>query len=745
MRSSINNADVRGNDGKGAEEHVSSPLLNLPPAVSTGRVLPFVESCDLLSFRVGCTGCYHLVHGGGRGASGRRAAAAATATAASGPSGNANDDIQAAQVGDVHESNTGDDGETESENLWRQMLARDFGFCYDWDVRCGDEDGTLKGEMHLRTFRDPDEDNGGRNTRCWAGKACREGIADGTTVDKREGGDGSHNDDVISEKQQKQPPRKLMRCSRCQTARYCDRACQAAHHRQHKSDCKKWSSSDLPGWFVGGSFLNTSEEMVAESAFESWKTWERLRLRFDREARRIVVDLRRSSDSDSAHAYFPIAPKMDETFRIIGPFFLRCAETWRTIEKWCRNDRVSGTVGRHILKSLRPGRALPFTKTTLGYQPEEWAVQSPHHRGQPLGLESLMAVYAFYAGQDFGPPFPSYTGQEYGPRDADSLFAGLLGSYSAYDFFSSTRLYVPTCEDGKRCTVAVARERVTTVHGHGKTFTLDLTMGCMCTPEVHAGDDEGRYITSYRSAAPISSITPGLPRDSIIVWLNEYANRLENGMYSVGKIRPNDAGSAATAILLYPTLNGSATTVVSDAVGEPHTTATNRPSRRVSRCVTRGIEVVASAVHAHDSNRAIYSIRIRIVQPGEEGYLSPSDRGFHSCQLRSRRWTLTSNETGEEEHVSGEGVTGCYPLLLDNGGHHLYYGGGAALASLIEEREEETFVYQSMSNVYEGGGTMSGTLQFVPGNLRGPTGPEFDVVVASFPLPTFRDGDPFVY
>eukprot|EP00562_Extubocellulus_spinifer_P016789 CAMPEP_0178609262 /NCGR_PEP_ID=MMETSP0697-20121206/38560_1 /TAXON_ID=265572 /ORGANISM="Extubocellulus spinifer, Strain CCMP396" /LENGTH=604 /DNA_ID=CAMNT_0020247841 /DNA_START=1 /DNA_END=1810 /DNA_ORIENTATION=- len=571
-----------------------------------------------------------------------------------------------------------------------------------------------------------------------------------------------------------------MRCSRCQTARYCDRACQAAHHRQHKSDCKKWSSSDLPGWFVGGSFLSTSEEMVADSAFESWKRWERLRLRFDREARRIVVDLRRSSDSDSAHAYFPIAPKMDETFRIIGPFFLRCAETWRTIEKWCRNDRVSGTVGRHILKSLRPGRALPFTKTTLGYQAEEWAVQSPHHRGQPLGLESLMAY--------FGPPFPSYTGQEYGPRDADSLFAGLLGSYSAYDFFSSTRLYVPTCEDGKRCTVAVARERVNNVHGHGKTFTLDLTMGCMCTPEVHAGDDEGRYITSYRSAAPISSITPGLPRDSIIVWLNEYANRLENGMYAVGKIIPNEAGSAATAILLYPTLNGSATTVVSDAVGEPHTTATNRPSRRVSRCVTRGIEVVASAVHAarqqqgyptlngsattittdatkakaillyptlngaattvvgdamgephtasrpssrvsrcvtrgvevvasavhaHEINSVIYSIKIRIVQPGEEGYLSPSDRGFHSCQLRSRRWTLTSNETGEEEHVSGEGVIGFFPLLLDNGGHYPCHGWDAAHVSLFEEREEETFVYQSMSNVYEGGGTMSGTLQFV--------------------------------
>ena len=226
----------------------------------------------------------------------------------------------------------------------------------------------------------------------------------------------------------------------------------------------------------------------------------------------------------------------------------------------------------------------------------------------------------------------------------------------------------------------------------------------------------------------------------MIVWLSEYAKRLANGMYAVGKISNS---SSTEAILLYPTLNGSATTITTDAAGRPHTAS--RPSSRVSRCVTRGIEVVASSVHSYEMACAIYSIRIRIVQPGEEGYESPSERGFHSCQLRSRRWTLTSNETGEEEPVSGEGVRGFYPLLLDNGGHRVYYGHDATHASLVDEREEETFVYQSMSNVCEGGGTMSGTLQFLPGSLRGPTGPEFDVVVASFPLPTFSDGDQYVY
>ena len=200
--------------------------------------------------------------------------------------------------------------------------------------------------------------------------------------------------------------------------------------------------------------------------------------------------------------------------------------------------------------------------------------------------------------------------------------------------------------------------------------------------------------------------------------------------------------STAEAILLYPTLNGSATTVVSVATGSPHTTS--RPTSRVSRCVTRGVEVVASAVHAYEIRRAIYSIRIRIVQPGEAGYESPSERGFHSCQLRSRRWTLTSNETGEEEHVSGEGVMGFYPLLFDNGGHCVYSGPSAANAHQ-KACSFEAFVYQSMSNVYEGGGTMNGELEFVPDGLILPTGPAFDVVVAPFPLPTFADGDQYIY
>jgi len=695
MSSSSDHSGRGDEEGKEQQQFQQVPsLLNLPLVVSTGRILPFAESSDLLSFRVVSTGFYRLVHGGrrrGRSSSGGAVAGGAAATCSAAAAGGPEDfdsprpsahdaldddttctsskkrklggeaEAEEEEEGNYDDDEDDEDGLEAAENLWRLILGRDFGFCYNWDVRCGNPDGTLKGNMHLRTFRDPDE--------------------------------------------------------AAATSSYGEQA-----------------------------FLRTDQEMIAGDAFESWKRWERLRLRFDKEARSSA----RSDIPYGEYGAFTVPPRADETFFIVGPFFLRCADTWRTIETWCNDSRASGSVGQYVLRSLLPGRALPLSRTTLRYEPYD-----PEF--QPVGLESLLALYAFYIGQG-------------GERliDPQSFAAGLLGSYSAYQHFASTRLCVLSpCTDGRRC--IVAESSVSLNHPPlvpHKVFTLDLTGGGVCVPPELRQDDEGRYITSYRKATPQSTITPGLSRDSIIVWLNEYANRLENGMYSVGKIRPNDAGSAATAILLYPTLNGSATTittdatkakaillyptlngaattVVGDAMGEPHTAS--RPSSRVSRCVTRGVEVVASAVHAHEINSAMYSIRIRIVQPGEEGYLSPSDRGFDCCQLRSRRWILTSAETAEEEHVSGEGVIGFFPLLLDNGGHYPCHGWDAAHVSLFEEREEETFVYQSMSNVYEGGGTMSGTLQFVPGNLSGPTGPEFDVVVESFPLPKFVDGDQYIY
>merc|ERR1719293_641995 len=88
-----------------------------------------------------------------------------------------------------------------------------------------------------------------------------------------------------------------------------------------------------------------------------------------------------------------------------------------------------------------------------------------------------------------------------------------------------------------------------------------------------------------------------------------------------------------------------------------------------SRAVTRGLEILASAVFAPFMSMFIYSIRMRLLTPGEDGYTSPENRGFKTCQLISRHWIISysvpqSNEPRVEE-VRGEGIIGFYPKLCE--------------------------------------------------------------------------------
>ena len=56
-----------------------------------------------------------------------------------------------------------------------------------------------------------------------------------------------------------------------------------------------------------------------------------------------------------------------------------------------------------------------------------------------------------------------------------------------------------------------------------------------------------------------------------------------------------------------------------------------------SRAVTRGVEVVTSAVFVPEMEVFVYSIQIRLLTSEDgEGYLSPEVRGFDTCQLLSR-------------------------------------------------------------------------------------------------------------
>ena len=147
------------------------------------------------------------------------------------------------------------------------------------------------------------------------------------------------------------------------------------------------------------------------------------------------------------------------------------------------------------------------------------------------------------------------------------------------------------------------------------------------------------------------------------------------------------------------------------------------------------MEAKASVVWWPEQGQSSYSIQLRILRPDEEGGLSEEERGFSTCQLKSRHWTIVDGD-GHTEHVRGDGVIGKYPLLKvggyrdDEQNRFGTVGAGRQCSG--------TFVYQSCSGRARGTGpgSFGGELSFVPGSIKQPTGAPFDVIVPPFSLDT---------
>lgn len=291
-------------------------------------------------------------------------------------------------------------------------------------------------------------------------------------------------------------------------------------------------------------------------------------------------------------------------------------------------------------------------------------------------LSALKAVYAFYAGQN-------------GDERTDQ---GLFGGVFAYNFGRNMHW-----------------ERWTCLHfgNADKTFLVSSdaleilnTLVCM--------DLSSGQLQIFQGSTFVPA-TPSQSEDAILLWFEEHARRLDIGYYEVGKLSQDDDDEAGLSLLQYPS--------IVDTVN-------------CSRAVTRGVEVVSSAVFCPHDNMFIYSIRMRLLTP-EDGveYQSEEERGFISCQLRSRHWRITKQSRVEE--VRGDGVVGEYPLLIE-GSYASYNHEGADALATASNFEKGYFTYQSCC---EGTSRMlEGYLHFIPGTLEVPTGATFAVRVAPFSL-----------
>jgi uncharacterized protein affecting Mg2+/Co2+ transport len=274
------------------------------------------------------------------------------------------------------------------------------------------------------------------------------------------------------------------------------------------------------------------------------------------------------------------------------------------------------------------------------------------------------------------------------------MFSGLMGGWSAYNVYACTSLTAP--ETNIEGCVQFASTMLLANH-------LIL---CGIGVDMFSGD-------MFLQAAGTDRIKMCGGVDAALSWMELHAGRLDQGLIGVGPMGSD--GRDHSAIVLYP-----------------------RPSRNspptvgvqaASRAVTRGVEVVASAIYspllAANGMGFIYSFRIRLLTPedGDE-YVSPEDRGFETCKLGSRHWQIIDDETGRTDRVDGDGVLGMYPVLFEGG-----YQEDA------DDRVGGPFIYQSCTGPIQKG-RFQGHLTFVAGNVDytpHPTG-RFDVTVAPFLL-----------
>ena len=322
------------------------------------------------------------------------------------------------------------------------------------------------------------------------------------------------------------------------------------------------------------------------------------------------------------------------------------------------------------------------------------------------GTHAFRAIFAFYDGQDF---------------DAIPLIAcpGFFGGSFVYNHVICMTLMNSSSTTYARRRGVVPSHRSIAYNkfgGFGSSPQRFVNLNCL-DGHLYLSD---AIAAQRRREKVISLSSKDDPYDAGLVWMEEYAHKLENGHFEIARTNP-EPETPLKMISHHPSFNC-----------QERLSIGNDSIPVVSRAVTKGIEVIASSnwdplLPDHIS----YSIRIRLLTPGEEGYMTPTERGFHSCQLLSRHWTFQSRETGEEENVDGTGVIGLYPVLFENQHRVDSDGYGGIEKGVIHN--EGTFRYASYSS--SSCNKFWGRIRFVPGSIASPEGGEaFFVVLAPFAL-----------
>ncbi len=382
------------------------------------------------------------------------------------------------------------------------------------------------------------------------------------------------------------------------------------------------------------------------------------------------------------------------------PDFLRAANLWSKVEQWCNNSKQSGNLGARIKASLRPGVNRPSGRFAGVHD-------HPHFRLSrgATAVHMYEAVFSFYDGQDV-----------FENKKIDDVEVAFFGGYCVHNHLTCTFLYPTDLSErfifGDHVPIA----------GNILSETYNKIVFNVQSGELlYASHNQVSGTVDLNPAYKIQNNSNDTPHDAGLLWLEEYVRRLHDCELSVRQLKHlKDTCTCA--------LSSDRLRILSPFPGHP--------SPLASRRVTRGVEVIASSLPNVDLPAIVYSMRIRLLQANEDGYLSPTERGFDTCQLLSRHWTIKNEETGEIVEENGEGVEGCYPLLREGGyrDDQPTSRDGRIVSEGIDELG--TFVFQSSLNLISG--YFAGRMQFLPGSIIDSSDQPFHVDVGRFPL----DPDP---
>mmetsp|Transcript_12020 Transcript_12020/g.15490 ORF Transcript_12020/g.15490 Transcript_12020/m.15490 type:complete len:310 (+) Transcript_12020:681-1610(+) len=214
--------------------------------------------------------------------------------------------------------------------------------------------------------------------------------------------------------------------------------------------------------------------------------------------------------------------------------------------------------------------------------------------------------------------------------------------------------------------------------------------------------------------------------NQLIEWFECFSNRLTQQVYGINQIIPNRDQSIGLS--LFPLNN-----MIND---EACVSSSKSTYGFLTRAVTFGIEAIASVIYLPELSQWTYCLSLRLLPPSHEDYMCVEERGFKTCQLRSRHWDIEDHH-GKHQHVNGEGVIGQYPMLSEEG---YRVDEQTREPGILDKGDWVTdgtsFQYASCSGQCEPGGSFGGDLTFVSGCLDEPSGSRgsFEVKVQRFSL-----------